>query len=75
MKLETNWRDWWKWLTTHAFVLMTAYLATVAWMEKTFPAVFNAVPFWVWCIGAVICAVLFFLAQIVQQASTSKPTP
>lgn len=69
MKLIDDWKQVWKWYSTHAMVI---YMALVSYYVSLEPTVKEQIPNWMLYTGIVIAGVTFIIARITQQAKTNE---
>ena len=69
MKLIDNWKNIWKWYSTHAVVIYTALVSYYAQM----PAVDKAsLPLWVIYLIQAVIVVSFVVGRLIKQEQTSE---
>lgn len=69
MKLIDNWKNIWKWYSTHAVVIYTALVSYYAQM----PAVDKAsLPLWVIYLIQAIIVVSFVVGRLIKQEQTNE---
>lgn len=69
MKLIDNWKNIWKWYSTHAVVIYTALVSYYAQM----PAVDKAsLPLWVIYLIQAVIVVSFVVGRLIKQEQTNK---
>ncbi len=69
MKLIDDWKQVWKWYSTHAMVV---YMALVSYYVSLEPTVTEQIPNWMLCTGIVFAGVTFIIARIVKQGETTS---
>lgn len=69
MKLIDDWKQVWKWYSTHAMVI---YMALVSYYVSLEPTVKEQIPNWMLYTSIVIAGVTFIIARITQQAKTDE---
>ena len=73
MALIDNWRDWWKFYSTHANTLGYAIIGGLAYLKAEFPGYFEQLPPWVFPVLAFVCLVCFIIARVVKQVKPDAP--
>ena len=69
MKLINNWKNIWKWYSTHAVVIYTALVSYYAQM----PAVDKAsLPLWVIYLIQAVIVVSFIVGRLIKQEQTNE---
>ena len=69
MKLIDNWKNIWKWYSTHAIVIYTALVSYYAQM----PAVDKAsLPLWVIYLIQAVIVVSFVVGRLIKQEQTNE---
>ena len=69
MKLVDNWKNIWKWYSTHAVVIYTALVSYYAQM----PAVDKAsLPLWVIYLIQAVIVVSFVVGRLIKQEQTNE---
>lgn len=69
MKLIDNWKNIWKWYSTHAVVIYTALVSYYAQM----PAVDKAsLPLWVIYLIQAVIVVSFIVGRLIKQEQTNE---
>ena len=68
MKLIENWKDCWKWYSTHATAV---YMALAAYYVQLTPEMKADIPTWMLETGIAFAAVTFIVARIVKQGETT----
>ena len=69
MKLIDDWKQVWKWYSTHAMVI---YMGLVSYYVSLEPTVKEQIPDWMLYTGIVIAGITFIIARIVKQGETTS---
>ena len=69
MKLIDNWKDIWKWYSTHAVVIYTALVSYYAQMPAADKA---SLPLWVIYLIQAVIVVSFVVGRLIKQEQTSE---
>ena len=69
MKLISNWKNIWKWYSTHAVVIYTALVSYYAQMPATEKA---SLPLWVIYLIQAVIVVSFIVGRLIKQEQTSE---
>lgn len=69
MKLISDWKQVWKWYSTHAMVI---YMALVSYYVSLEPTVKEQIPNWMLYIGIVVAGITFIIARTVKQGETTS---
>lgn len=67
--LIDNWRNAWRFYSTHAFATSLAIGAGLGWLAKEYPAYYAAIPGWALSILAVAMVISFVIGRLVKQES------
>jgi hypothetical protein len=73
MTLIENWRDWWKFYSTHANAAGYAIIGGLAFLKTQFPEQFALIPAWAFPVMALAALICFIIARIVKQAKPDAP--
>jgi hypothetical protein len=65
-----NWRDVWRFYSTHSFTVSLSIGTGLGWLAKEYPAYYAAIPGWVLSILAVAMLVSFVVSRVVKQEGT-----
>ena len=69
MKLIDNWKNIWKWYSTHAVVIYTALVSYYAQMPAADKA---SLPLWVIYLIQAVIVVSFVVGRLIKQEQTSE---
>ena len=69
MKLISNWKNIWKWYSTHAVVIYTALVSYYAQMPTADKA---SLPLWVIYLIQAIIVISFVVGRLIKQEQTSE---
>ena len=69
MKLISNWKNIWKWYSTHAVVIYTALVSYYAQMPAADKA---SLPLWVIYLIQAVIVVSFVVGRLIKQEQTSE---
>ena len=69
MKLIDNWKNIWKWYSTHAVVIYTALVSYYAQMPAADKA---SLPLWVIYLIQAIIVISFVVGRLIKQEQTSE---
>ena len=69
MKLISNWKNIWKWYSTHAVVIYTALVSYYAQMPEADKA---SLPLWVIYLILAVIVVSFVVGRLIKQEQTNE---
>ena len=69
MKLISNWKNIWKWYSTHAVVIYTALVSYYAQMPAADKA---SLPLWVIYLIQAVIVVSFIVGRLIKQEQTNE---